>query len=112
LIPALKKHWYHIHLALAEGPAHGAEIRRQVKRHAQGGIKLYPAMLYGSLEDLQTEGWIEETDGEPDQAEARGDRARPFALTGSGRSILVLETRERADVLRIARSLLGDAATR
>ena len=51
-IVALKKHWYHILLALAEGPAHGAEIRRRVDKHTRGSLELYPAMLYGSLEDL------------------------------------------------------------
>lgn len=104
---ALKKHWYHILLALAEGPAHGAEIRRRVRRHTQGALRLYPAMLYGSLEDLRGKGWIREAEAQADPAESRGERARPFVLTEEGRSVLEAETREQEDLIRVARGLLG-----
>ena len=58
----LKQHWFYILLALAQGATHGAEIRRRVAEHTEGTLKLYPAMLYGSLEDLQDQGYIAEID--------------------------------------------------
>ena len=58
----LKQHWFYILLALAQGATHGAEIRRRVAEHTEDTLKLYPAMLYGSLEDLQDQGYIAEID--------------------------------------------------
>ncbi len=104
---AFKKHWYHILLALAEGPAHGAEIRRRVHSHTGGSLELYPAMLYGSLEDLLERGWVrelEEGSGRPAQG---SDRSRYLALTPAGREILAAETEAFQEVVRIARSLLA-----
>ena len=104
---ALKKHWYHILLALAEGPAHGAEIRRRVVKHTRGSLELYPAMLYGSVEDLLEKGLVDEVD-EPSEKGSKGkDRYRYLALTSVGRETLAAETAEYQEVVRIARDLLA-----
>ena len=108
---ALKRHWYHILLALAEGPTHGAEIRRRVARHTQGSLELYPAMLYGSLEDLLERAWIEEVaDGAGRPADA-SDRSRCLALTPTGREILAAATEQSEQVVQLARSLLAGEAS-
>ncbi len=104
---ALKKHWFHILLALAEGPAHGAEIRRRVRRHTGGSLKLYPAMLYGSLEDLLEVGLIGEAEEPGGQASGGSQRYRYLDLTPAGREALVAETDEYQEVVRIARGLLA-----
>ncbi len=103
---ALKKHWYHILLALAEGPTHGAEIRRRAVRHTQGSLELYPAMLYGSIEDLLERGWIEEVGEEAGCPADATDRSRCLALTPGGREVLSAATDEYQQVVRIAQSLL------
>lgn len=104
---ALKKHWYHILLALAEGPAHGAEIRRRVDKHTRGSLELYPAMLYGSLEDLLEKELILEVDEESGRPPGESDRYRYLNLTQAGREVLVAETEEYQEVVRIARDLLA-----
>jgi DNA-binding PadR family transcriptional regulator len=104
---ALKKHWYHILLALAEGPAHGAEIRRRVVKHTRGSLELYPAMLYGSVEDLLEKGLVREVDDESGRPAAGSDRYRYLALTVLGRAKLAAETREYQEVVRIAQDLLA-----
>ena len=104
---ALKKHWYHILLALAEGPAHGAEIRRRVRNHTRGSLELYPAMLYGSLEDLEEKGWLCEVDVKSGAAPGGSDRSRYLNLTPAGRETLAAETEEFQEVVRIARDLLA-----
>lgn len=104
---ALKKHWYHILLALAEGPAHGAEIRRRVDRHTRGALELYPAMLYGSLEDLLEQGWIAEVDEGARRPPEASERSRYLALTPGGRERLAAETEELQEVVGLARSLLA-----
>jgi DNA-binding PadR family transcriptional regulator len=104
---ALKKHWYHILLALAEGPAHGAEIRRRVMRHTRGTLELYPAMLYGSVEDLLENGMLREVVEKRSRTKAANDRYRYLALTSFGREALAAETEEYQEVVRLARDLLA-----
>ena len=108
---ALKRHWYHILLALAEGPTHGAEIRRRVARHTQGSLELYPAMLYGSLEDLLERAWIAEVPDGAGRPPDASDRSRYLALTPAGREILAAATEEFGHVVEIARSLLAGEAS-
>lgn len=104
---ALKKHWYHILLALAEGPAHGAEIRRRVFKHTRGSLELYPAMLYGSLEDLVEMGLLREVDETGGRPAGESDRYRYLDLTPAGRKTLAAETEEYREVVRIAQDLLA-----
>ena len=106
-VVALKKHWYHILLALAEGPAHGAEIRRRVRKHTRGSLELYPAMLYGSLEDLVEKGLVRELDEGSGRPSGGSDRSRYLDLTPVGRETLAAETEEFQEVVRIARDLLA-----
>jgi len=98
---------YHILLTLAEGPLHGAEIRRRAEAQSDGGVTLYPATLYGTLDELDARGWIEEVDG----PEASPDRARWrfYALTGEGRAAFRAETERLEAVLRVARAVLREA---
>jgi len=104
---ALKKHWFHVLLALAEGPAHGAEIRRRVHKHTNGSLKIYPAMLYGSLEDLLERGWACEVDEGSGRPAGENDRYRYLDLTPAGRQVLAAETAEYREVVRIASDLLA-----
>ena len=104
---AIKKHWYHILLALAEGPAHGAEIRRRVLKHTGGSLEVYPAMLYGSLEDLLEHGWVKELNEKSVRPSGESDRYRYVALTPAGRKTLAQETEGYQQVVRIAQELLG-----
>ena len=103
----LKKHWYHILLALAEGPAHGAEIRRRVRRNTRDSLQLYPAMLYGSLEDLLERGFACEVDEESGRPPGESERHRYLDLTTAGREALAAETDQYQEMVRIARDLLA-----
>ncbi len=100
----MKPQRYHILLALAQGPLHGAEIRRRAEEQSGGTVILYPATLYGALEELEQSGWIAETDPErvgPDRA-----RWRFYALQPEGRLALERETTRLESVLSLARSAL------
>ena len=106
---ALKKHWYHILLALAAGPAHGAEIRRRVLNNTRGSLKLYPAMLYGSLEDLLEGGLAREVDEDGGPPAGEHGRYRYLDLTPKGRATLTAETEAYEEWVRIAQELLAKA---
>lgn len=103
----MKPFRYHILLALARGAVHGAEIRRRVEEDSEGAIVLYPAQLYGTLDELGGEGWIREV--EPDHPQKEQARWRFYALTAAGRSTLEAETERLEGVLGRARSALGTA---
>ena len=98
---------YHILLALADGSRHGADIRRCVSEQSEGAVALYPAMLYGSLDDLTATGWIVETRAPPEFLDQ--SRWRFYALTPEGRTALEGETRRLEAVLARARASLRPA---
>ena len=98
----LKPRWYHILLSLASGPQHGQAIARDVRRSSGGRIRLWPATLYGSLQELTDRGWIVEIDHGP----ARPDdsaRKRVYGITRAGRAAFTAETNRLADLVRLAR---------
>jgi len=108
----LKQHWFHILLALAEGATHGAEIRRRVAEHTDDTLKLYPAMLYGSLEDLQDGDLIAEVDERSGRPAGENGRYRYYRLTPSGRKALAAETKRLEQVTRIAREAMATGRAR
>jgi DNA-binding PadR family transcriptional regulator len=97
----MKAHWYHILLALSGGERHGLAIARTVRESSLGRIRLWPATLYGSLEELADAGWIEEIEAAR-RADA-SERKRYYGITRSGRAAFDAETRRLADLVRLAR---------
>lgn len=100
----MKARWYHILLSLAGGTRHGLAIARDVRESSHGGIRLWPATLYGSLEELADLGWIEEIDDESRRPDA-SERKRYYGITRSGRNALDAETQRLADLVRLARAI-------
>ncbi len=47
----VKTPWYYILLALAAGDRHGLAIARDVQTLSNAQVRLWPATLYGSLEE-------------------------------------------------------------
>ncbi|MGH7468165.1 MAG: PadR family transcriptional regulator [Longimicrobiales bacterium] len=92
---------FHILLALADGPRHGYAIRTSVEHLTQGGIRLWPATLYGSVRQLGNAGLIEPMaggDGADDDA-----RRRYYRLTALGRRVLAAETERLRALVEYAR---------
>ena len=98
----LKPAAYHILLALADGPRHGYAIRAAVEALTRGGIRLWPATLYGSVRQLYKARLIEPVDG---SAENDDDaRRRYYQLTALGRGVLVAETERLQALVEYARA--------
>jgi len=102
----LKPHLFYILLALADGERHGLAIARDVQSLSSGGVRLWPATLYGSLDDLRSRKWIEEL---PEHPEDESERKRYYRLTRTGRAALNDEAERLARLARLARTRLGDA---
>ena len=75
----LKPQWFHILLALSEETRHGSGIVRSVLRQTDGKLRLWPATLYGSLDDLAAKGWIEELRAPESRPPVRARRSASIA---------------------------------
>ncbi len=84
-------------LSLAEEPRHGYSILKDVERMSGGRVVLSTGTLYGALQRLLRQGWIErfeEEDGPRDR--------RAYRLTSRGRRNLQLEVERMRHLTRLA----------
>jgi DNA-binding PadR family transcriptional regulator len=102
--PDPKTRHYLILLALLGGDSHGLGIAREVERLSDGRVKLWPATLYGSLDDLAEYGWIEAVEEPDERPRDAGERKRFYRITPHGRRVARGETRRLAELVRIART--------
>ena len=61
----MKPQWFQILLALAERDLHGYGIQRVVLDRTAGHMRLWPAMLYRSLNTLEAAGYIRQVEAPP-----------------------------------------------
>jgi PadR family transcriptional regulator PadR len=102
----MKPREYYLLLALAAGARHGLAIARDADQLSEGAIRFWPAMLYGTLDELVERGWIQEIDA---RAAQQSERKRFYTLTKAGRSALTAETTRLAAVVKVARARLKRA---
>jgi DNA-binding PadR family transcriptional regulator len=104
----LKPHAFYILLALGEEDRHGLAIAREAQTLSGGEIRLWPATLYGTLDELRARKWIEEL---PDRPAAESERRRYYRLTRAGRAVLAAEAERLGRLARLARARarFGDA---
>ena len=102
---SIKPHVFYVLLALAEGDRHGLAIAREAQALSGGGVRLWPATLYGTLDDLRARKWIEELPEHPDD---ESERKRYYRLTRTGRAALTDEAERLGRLARLARARLGD----
>lgn len=108
----LRSHWFHILLALSEEARHGSGIVRSILKETDGKLRLWPATLYGSLEELLEHGWIEELKGPDDHPQGESRKRRYYRITPMGAQILAAEAARLQALAHAAleRVNLGDAA--
>ncbi|HUG42282.1 MAG TPA: helix-turn-helix transcriptional regulator, partial [Longimicrobiales bacterium] len=107
---AMKRHWFYILASLAGRDRHGSGIARDVLDLTDGGLRLWPATLYGSLEELRERGWIEELEGGGERPAGESERKRIYRVTGAGRRELEAEAHRLEREAAVARErLTGEA---
>ena len=106
--PSLKPQWFQILLAIADHDLHGLGIMKEVLDHTDGNMRLWPAMLYGSLKKLVEAGLVEEREG-PAGPGAESDRRRFYGITPAGRDSLAEEVARLARYVEVAerKAILG-----
>jgi len=102
----VKPNWLYILLALAPGPRYGTAIQDDARRLSDGTVRLWPATLYGSLEELARLAWIEEL-AESDRPDGGSGRERFYRITAAGRELLEAECARLEAIARTARSRLS-----
>ena len=84
-------------LSLAEQPRHGYSILKDVKRMSHGRVALSTGTLYGALQRLLSQGWIERFK----EDETVRDR-RAYRITTQGRKILQAEVERMRHLTKLA----------
>lgn len=107
---ALRRNWFHVLVALADEELHGAAIARDVLDQTDGDLRLWPATLYRTLDEMTEAGLIAELDEKerPDEASAR---LRCYRATPGGRAELRAQLERMESVLGTARRRLGRASS-
>jgi DNA-binding PadR family transcriptional regulator len=90
-------------LALADGSAHGYQIKKAVEERSGGTIRLDAGSLYRSIAKLVDDGSIAESGERPDPT-MDDTRRRYYQLTEQGRAVVAAEARRLANLVEFARS--------
>ena len=84
-------------LSLAEQPRHGYSILKDVEHMSGGRVVLSTGTLYGALQRLLAQGWIERFEDDDTSRDKRSDR-----LTAKGRHNLQAEIDRMRHLTRLA----------
>jgi DNA-binding PadR family transcriptional regulator len=102
----VKNRVYLILLALADSDLHGLGIARAVQELSNGRTRLWPASLYGTLDELTESGLIEELDDLRRRPADESEKKRFYRLTRAGHRALATETDRLGALVKIAKSRL------
>ena len=102
----LKPDWFQILTALALEDRHGSAIMRAVLDQTGGTRRLWPVMLYTSLEQMTEAGLIEEVPAAARPA-GQSERRRYFRISKRGRRVLADEADRLAHLARTAKAHLA-----
>jgi DNA-binding PadR family transcriptional regulator len=98
--PPLTESTFLILLSLAPGPQHGYAMLKDVETLSGGRLHLSTGTLYGALQRLLEQGWIEPV--ESPENEDTGRPRKAYRLTGLGRRIAAAETARLKDLASTA----------
>ena len=93
----------HSESALHATPPSVAPGVADVSEQTAGGVKLWPAMLYGSLDRMTRNGWIAPLEG-GERPEGESERKRYYRITELGAAELERETERVHRLAKLARS--------
>ncbi len=104
----LRSNWFHVLVALAEADLHGSAVAQDVLEQTDEALRLWPATLYRTLDDMVTAGVIEELTGDG-RPEGESQRKRYYRATPLGRRELATAAERLAAHAGVARDRLGEA---
>lgn len=96
---------FHILLALSEGERHGYALKREILRRTEGKLNLGSGALYGNINRMLEQGWIEESGDRPDP-HLDDERRRYYRITPLGRRVAAAEAMRMRELVRLVESRL------
>ena len=102
----MKSHWFFILLSVSAAPRYGTAIQDDVRALSDGSVRLWPATLYGSLEELVEQRWLEEV-ADDERPEGISGRERYYRITRTGRAALKREAARLESLAGVARTRLA-----
>ena len=97
---------FHMLLSLNEGERHGYALKRSILQRTNGKLNLGSGALYGSINKMLEEGFIEESEERPD-SHLDDERRRYYRITPLGRRVAAAETVRLRSLVKIAELQLG-----
>jgi DNA-binding PadR family transcriptional regulator len=97
---------FHMLLALSEGDRHGYALKREILQRTGGKLNLGSGALYGSINKMLEQGWIEESDERPDP-HLDDERRRYYRITPHGLRVAQAEAVRLRQLVRFAEAKLG-----
>ncbi len=97
---------FHMLLSLIEGERHGYALKREILQRTNGKLNLGSGALYGSINKMLEEGFIEESEERPDP-HLDDERRRYYRITQLGRKVLEAEIARLRDLVHIAESKIA-----
>ena len=102
----MKAHWFFILLSVSSAPRYGTAIQDDVRALSDGSVRHWPATLYGSLEELVEQRWLEEV-ADDERPEGISGRERYYRMTRTGRVALEREAARLDSLVRVTRTRLA-----
>ena len=98
---------FHILLSVAQGPAHGYLIKRQVEERTDGAVVLGAGTLYAGIQRMVRDALIQETEAPEDAGDAEpSSRWRFYEITDVGTEVLEREIARLEADLQAARAVV------
>lgn len=95
----LKTNWFHVLLSLAGEDQHGYAIMQAVLARTDGKLRLWPATLYGTLQQLEEAGLVEQSMRK--RSPEDDPRRRYYRITPLGRRVLAAESARLKELVRL-----------
>lgn len=102
----MKSHWFFILLSVSSAPRYGTAIQNDVRELSDGGVRLWPATLYGSIEELVEQQWLAEV-ADDERPDGISGRERYYRITPAGRAALEAEAVRLESLACVARTRLA-----
>src|SRR5688500_6168847 len=97
----LSESTFYILLSLAPVPQPDYAMLKDLERFSGGRLRLSTGTLYGAIQRLLEQAWIEPVESE--DAEVSGRPRKAYRLTGLGRRVAAAETERLKDLVSVAR---------
>jgi DNA-binding PadR family transcriptional regulator len=94
---------FHMLLALADGERHGYALKREILQRTGGKLNLASGALYGSINKMLEQGFIEESGDRPDP-HLDDERRRYYRITKFGTAVAKAEARRLYELVSMARA--------